>query len=78
MTLQNVRTIKGAVDKNGLKDVMCEQGFTWSNCLDFSINQASHSKNGLQLIRFDASVDTDTRKSIIDAYCKRIFKVHLY
>ena len=28
MALQNVRKIKGAADKNGLKDVTCEQGFT--------------------------------------------------
>ena len=27
MMLQNVRKIKGAVDKNGLNDVTCEQGF---------------------------------------------------
>ena len=26
MTLQNIRKIKGAADKNWLKDVMCEQG----------------------------------------------------
>ena len=26
MTLQNVRNIKGAADKNGLKDAMFEQG----------------------------------------------------
>ena len=26
MTLQNERKIKGTADKNGLKDVSCEQG----------------------------------------------------
>ena len=28
MTLQNLKKIKGAADKNGLKDVTCEQGLT--------------------------------------------------
>ena len=39
------------------------------NYLDFLINQESHSKNRLQpqMIRYDASIDVDTPKSIIDA-----------
>ena len=32
MKLQNVRKIKGTADKNGLKDVTCEQGFTDRDC----------------------------------------------
>ena len=44
MTLQNVKKIKGAADKNGLKDVMCEQGlncdYDCSSWLDTDIRVA--------------------------------------
>ena len=46
------------------------------NCLDFLINEASYSKNGLQhqLIRYDASIDGDApNQSLtlsVDGTCK--------
>ena len=34
MMLQNMRKIKGAADKNELKDVTCEQGLGLVSCQD--------------------------------------------
>ena len=47
------------------------------NCLDFLINQANCSRNGLQpqLIIYNTRVETDTPDPVIDAWCKLSFTV---
>ena len=39
MTLQNVRKIKGAADKNGLKDVICHGCCLWNRVLKRVVRQ---------------------------------------